>query len=270
MIIISALHFPWETMEECFRRASVELRLDGVELSLDYSFTLPHCTRENLEEIPALREKYGVSASAHIWENIATLGVDAACDRLSYWHGISKKAGIKGLVFHGGSYPDRREGIQRTVQALGKALPEFERSDIKLYLENHYAYDYKNCRELFSEAWEFMELFGQVKSPSLKFCFDTGHANLTRNGEELLRELSPYLAHIHLADNHGENDDHCMYGEGSVPWKEYFDIMSEQPFDGTFCVEFPVRDNRLPLDACIRELRKRGWRKRAHEDKEIS
>jgi sugar phosphate isomerase/epimerase len=260
MTIISALHFPWDTIEECFQRASGELGLDGVEVSLNDSFAHPHCTRENLKDIPSLREKYGIQVSAHIWENIAALGVDVACEKLLYWKGVSEKAGVKGLVIHGGSYPDRKEGIKRTVQVLGKVIPKFERSNIKLHIENHYAYDYRNCQELFSEVWEFMELFRQIQSPSLEFCFDTGHANMTGNGEQLLHELSAYLTYVHLADNHGENDDHCMYGEGNVPWKKYFDILSKQSFDGTFCVEFPVRDNRLPFYACMKELDTRGWK----------
>ena len=85
MVIISALHFPWSTMDECFGRIGNELKLDGVELSFHESFTRPHCVKADIEAITAAREKHGIKVYAHIWENIATLGVDAACRKLAFW-----------------------------------------------------------------------------------------------------------------------------------------------------------------------------------------
>ena len=38
----------------------------------------------------------------------------------------------------------------------------FGRAGVVLNLENHYAYDYRNCRELFSEPWEFRELVREI------------------------------------------------------------------------------------------------------------
>lgn len=255
--IISALHFPWTDIDECFTRVKNEFQLDGVELSFHESFRRPHCTKDDIEAITASREKHGIKVYAHIWENLATLGVNAAREKLVFWQRLSKRAGVSGLVIHGGSYPDQREGIDRAALALAKVIPAFERSRIEFYLENHYAYDYKDCHELFSEVWEFMELFHRIQSPSLRFCFDTGHANLTKNGEELILGLASYLSHVHLADNHGERDDHCMYGAGTVPWERYFAALAKISFNGTFCVEFPVREDRRPFYACARKLQQR-------------
>ncbi len=258
-LVVSALHFPWDTLDACFREARQTLGLDGVELSFHSSLARPHCTREDLEQIAPLREQHGVSVCAHIWDDLAALDAAAACASLDAWRRVAVRAGVTGLVVHGGSHPDRREGLRRVAHVLETVLPAFERSGVNLLLENHYAYDYRDCHELFSEPWEFAELFQRLSSPALRACFDTGHAHLTRNGEELLRALAPQLAHVHLADNHGEHDDHCMYGEGTVPWESYFARLAEDAFDGTFCVEFPVREDRAPFAACIARLR-RQWR----------
>ena len=139
---------------------------------------------------------------------------------------------------------------------LESVLPAFERAKVVLNLENHYAYDYRNCRELFSEPWEFLEVL-TLDSPSLKFCFDTGHGNMTRNSDELLTALAPWLNYVHLADNHGVDDDHVPYRQGTVAWDDVFARLVTLGYDQRLCVEFPVHDDRAPFHACIAEIRRR-------------
>lgn len=259
--MVSALHFAWDDMDHCIGRAVDEFGLQGVELSFHENYTRPHCTREDIERLPAIRERHGVNLAAHIWENLAELGADAAPQKLLHWLEVCAKHHVSGLVIHGGTYPDQREGIARTVAVLDKVLAKFEKRRVVLNLENHYAYAYRNCQELFSEPWEFLEVMARFESPSLRFCFDTGHANMTRNSHDLLRQLAPYLAHVHLADNHGADDDHCPYRQGSTDWDGVFALLQEIGFDGTFCVEFPVREDTEPFRRCLRDIRSR-WRER--------
>jgi sugar phosphate isomerase/epimerase len=256
-IIISALHFPWETMAECLRVARDELGLDGVELSLAASFARPHCTREDLDILRAQRTD--LLLDAHIWENLAVMGLEAGAAALLGWLEVCRETGIGGLVIHGGSYPDHEAGIARTVDALAPVLPAFADAGVVLKLENHYAFDYHDCRELFSEPWEFDQLFAALPNSALRCCFDTGHGHMTRNWDPLLRAMAPRLVHVHLADNHGIDDDHCAYGDGTVPFAAMFDLLQALDYPGPFCVEFPVREDRHPFHACVAELRRRGW-----------
>ncbi|MFZ2657276.1 MAG: sugar phosphate isomerase/epimerase family protein [Victivallales bacterium] len=260
--IVSSLHFGWDNMENCFSRVKNEFGVAGVELSFHESFTRPHCTREDIASIRGTNESLGISLYAHIWENIAQLGEEKAIEAIRYWAEIGAKAGVKGFVIHGGSFPDQNEGIARTRRALEQVLPELEKNKMVLFLENHYAYDYKGCQELFSESWEFENVFS-LDSPSLRFCFDTGHANLTGNTDDLLAKLHPYLSHIHLADNHGVNDDHCLYKEGTVKWDLVWGKLRDNKFDGTFCFEFPVRDDVMPFHQCISDIESLRTRKPA-------
>jgi len=176
-----------------------------------------------------------------------------AIEALRYWVKIGIKAGVEGFVIHGGSFPNHNEGIARTRRTLEQVLPELEKVKVVLFLENHYAYGYKNCQELFSEVWEFEKVFS-LDSLSLRFCFDTGHANLTGNTDNLLAKLCPYMSHVHLADNYGINDDHCLYKKGTVKWNLIWERLRNNKFDGTFCVEFPVRDNVTPFRQCISDI----------------
>ncbi|MDH7569764.1 MAG: sugar phosphate isomerase/epimerase family protein [Armatimonadota bacterium] len=255
-LIISALHFNWSSLEQCLHIVRHDLGLDGVELSCHPSFRRPHCTREDLERLPTLKQETGLTIDAHIWEDLARLGPDAGSEALLEWLRWCEKTGIESLVLHGGSYPVQREGIQRTREALCRVLGRYERAGVVLKLENHYAFGYRGSCELFSEPWEFLELFAACDSPALRVCYDTGHGHMTGNGEALLRALWPYLSHIHLADNHGQHDDHCPYRHGSVPWDDLLLLWRELGYDQTFCIEFPVRDDRQPFHRCVADLRR--------------
>lgn len=251
--IVSSLHFEWNSIEACLKRAKNEFGIDGVELSFHESFARPHCTKEDIGSIRRINESLGISLCVHIWENIAQLGIEKAREALYYWTAMGRKAGIEGFVIHGGSFPSQTEGIARTRRTLERVLPELEKVNVVLFLENHYAYGYKNCQELFSASWEFEKVLS-LGSPSLRFCFDTGHANLTGNTDDLLVKLRPYLGHVHLADNCGINDDHCLYKEGTVKWNSIWERLGNNKFDGTFCIEFPVRDNVMPFRQCICDI----------------
>ena len=253
-IIISALHFDWTDIDNCFDRITREFALDGVELSFHECYSHPHCTKEDIASIRRANESYGLFLYAHIWEDIAQLSPRKAVEALRYWAEISVQAGVRGLIIHGGSYPDRNEGIVRTRRALQKVLPEFERANVVLYLENHYAYDYQNCQELFSEVWEFEQVLS-LDSPSLRLCFDTGHGNLTGNSEDIIVNLQSHLGHVHLADNHGINDDHCPYKHGTVQWKKILTLLHRGNYDGVFCVEFPVRIDTAPFSQCLNDIK---------------
>jgi len=57
-----------------------------------------------------------------------------------------------------------------------------------------------------------------------KMCFDTSHAALACNavGHDLIamiRELKPYIRHLHVADASGIGDEGLQIGEGTIDWK---------------------------------------------------
>lgn len=252
-IVISALHFPWTNMRQCLQQVE-DWGLDGVELSWVHPLQRPGCTRDDLQLLHSLRERPR-RLMAHIWDDLAQLGLPRATQALRNWLDLCDYTGVQGLVVHGGTWPDQAEGIRRTQQVLHSILDDFERRGVVLYLENHYAFTYRGGNELFSEPWEFREVLPFHKS-ALQFCFDTGHGHMTRNWQELVMELAPWLGHVHLADNHGVHDDHCMFRQGTVPWDDVLATLRHAGFDGTFCVEFPVREDQRPFRECVETIRK--------------
>lgn len=255
-LVVSALAFPWSDIGECLSGATGEFGLDGVELSWKESFQRPHCTAGDLAVLAADRSRRTAVLSAHIWNNLAQADAGRAGDELLAWLGFCERTGVRDLVVHGGSCEDRVSGIVRTRRVLESVLSAFERRHVTVNLENHYAYDYRGSRELFSEPWEFLEVL-TIDSPSLRVCLDTGHAHMNGNTAERVGSLAPWLRYVHLADNLGVDDDHLAYGQGSVKWDEVFERLRGVSFDGVFCVEFPVREDKRPFQACLRAIRSR-------------
>lgn len=255
-IVISALHFEWQTITECLGRITDEFGVDGVELSWGPSLDHPHYTPDDLDALAGAQAESHLVLSAHIWQDLAQLPRQEASGVLHHWLKLCKRTGATDLIVHGGTATSQREGIAHVRGVFEDVLPEFERAGVAINLENHYAYSYHDCNELFSEPWEFLEVFS-LDSPSLRFCLDTGHGHMTRNSEELIGELAPWLHYVHLADNQGIDDDHAMFREGTVPWDRVFTRLQETGFDGTFCVEFPVRESTAPFHRCLEEIRAR-------------
>ena len=52
----------------------------------------------------------------------------------------------------------------------------------------------------------------------LKFCLDTGHANIGEGALEYLKAFPEKLCCVHYHDNNGSNDEHLLVGKGNVPW----------------------------------------------------
>lgn len=73
---------------------------------------------------------------------------------------------------------------------------------------------------------EWLSLFGD---PKVGFCLDAGHwfsfgrGSRKGNLNEWFECLGPFLGHVHLHDNHGDQDEHFGLGRGALPLKKLLD-----------------------------------------------
>jgi sugar phosphate isomerase/epimerase len=69
--------------------------------------------------------------------------------------------------------------------------------------------------------------------PSIWYCLDTGYANINKEYtfREFVDELAPKIAHLHLSDNYGKNDDHVAPGlHGGIHkdnWQYLLNVLDE-------------------------------------------
>lgn len=121
---------------------------------------------------------------------------------------FAKTYGIRKVVMHitGGNTPP--EMSQVGVDFIEQVLNYCENRKIELCLENLRCLPYL----------EF--IYSNLKSPYLKFCFDTGHANyMTKNAMKFPWDIyGKYLSCLHLNDNNGTKDSHSIPFKGSIDW----------------------------------------------------
>jgi sugar phosphate isomerase/epimerase len=85
--------------------------------------------------------------------------------------------------------------------------------------------------------------------PELRFHLDVGHANLNlglgahNRTERLLEAFGDRLAHVHLSDNRGGDQDlHLPLGAGSIDWKGVVRLLKGAGYDGTVTLEVFSRE----------------------------
>lgn len=115
---------------------------------------------------------------------------------------IAKKYGFTCVVVHlFGKYS--AIGKQR----LDEVLKVCEKLCVPLAIENI------NCKEL------FLNVFENINSPWLKFCYDSGHNNIFDKNFNYLEKFGNKLIALHLHDNNGKTDQHTISKiSSSINW----------------------------------------------------
>ena len=74
----------------------------------------------------------------------------------------------------------------------------------------------ENCKLLDVQCLEYY--FSRYSSEFVGFCFDSGHANINNNLEDLF-QFHDRLKALHLHDNKGKEDDHQPPFFGTIKWE---------------------------------------------------
>ncbi len=229
---ISCLHYEWETLPEAFARAQDEFGIDAIEFSTN------RLDGDDYAACRRLAADRGMTVDLHAWDNLAAdaaAGVEAMQRTLDQ----CAAAGVRHLIVHLGSHPDRRAGIDNVIAVCADAAPAYEQANVVICVENHYLFDYKDLHEIGGEPSDFHALFAAVSSPALRFNLDYGHSHMSGNTDAFIDELKDFLAYTHIADNLGEHDDHLAWRDGTVPWESVLRRTLATGFRGPFVIEFP-------------------------------
>jgi sugar phosphate isomerase/epimerase len=110
---------------------------------------------------------------------------------------------------------------------------------------------------------ESIECFSYVMKsvPALSFHLDVGHAfieNRMRGVRDYIDAFGDRLAHVHMHDNHGKQDEHLPLGKGKIDAREVIRLLKEVNYDRT--ITFEVFSSHVDAVRSMRSFNKQ-WNK---------
>lgn len=90
---------------------------------------------------------------------------------------------------------------------------------------------------LVSNHHEVERLFQELGNSDLGLCLDTGHAQRSGGLKPFLKNVGPYIKHVHAHDNRGDRDAHLQIGKGVLDWKFLIRSLEKLNFKGYVVVE---------------------------------
>ena len=235
---ISSGHLEWKSLDELFRRARHELGLDLVEIWSEQIGYPPD--RESCAELRRLAAEHnvllGYHGPLHGDYELAHRDPSRAAAVLHEILHVCARIGVRYLVMHLGSNPDRQLGLRSAMSALAQNRLLIEKQRLTLVLE------------VVPSAWtdqvgdrvsDFEAIFSIFDKPWLGLCLDYGHASLNGNLFEILDKLGDRILYAHINDNNGLADDHLGFGMGKVDWTRALRQTFKTPFRGPFVIEYP-------------------------------
>lgn len=155
--------------------------------------------------------------------------------------------GAKWAVFHIGTLydeagnPDDEASLKANIDYLHPLLKLAHENGVGLALENLGADSFARTPE------NLIRLVDALDDDAVGICWDFGHANLMRlNQTDSLKKIGKRLKATHIADNHGETDEHLPPFFGNIDWKEMVHCLKEIGYEGDFTYEIQNITRNLP------------------------
>ena len=161
--------------------------------------------------------------------------------RFAQAYSAAQELGAQKIVYHTCYHPDIYYLIG-WADRMASFFHEFlkERSEIDVVMEN-----------VFDRQWQpLMDVKRKVQEINFALCLDIGHANCYSHlpVTEWVKNLFPYIEHMHVHDNMGEKDSHLALGQGSIEIEKVFKKVKKSKC--TYTIECNTKDD-------VRE----SWRK---------
>lgn len=223
-------------LDTAYRLAS-ELELDFVELSFDLHEALPDL--QSVEQVRELSGATGIGSTLHLSYldlNLSSLipaarrtSIDRTLRGLEFAEAVGSTCGV---LHTGLNYVPFEQARMLAQVALEESLTELEGSNVPIALEN-----------LVLTPADVVRNPGELKEITSRHgmgnCLDFGHANIEarESGQDTIPAYleSMNLIHLHLHNNHAEQDEHLPTDEGTIDYSQILPQLSG--FQGTACLE---------------------------------
>jgi sugar phosphate isomerase/epimerase len=73
----------------------------------------------------------------------------------------------------------------------------------------------------------------EIKNQHIRMCLDTGHAHITGDVAQAVRDAADVIEYLHIHDNDAKLDDHRMPGDGTINWPAFAEALVETRLPAT-------------------------------------
>ena len=152
---------------------------------------------------------------------------------------IAEELGIRGVVFHpgliSGFYADAylEDWLVFGIKFWKRMLSKFP--SLEIYIENMFE---ARCDDLLKLADAMKE------EPRFGICLDYSHFQVFgKDGKDWIKEVAPYIKHLHINDNNLEDDSHWQVGTGAIDWEKYTEAMQKNGIETSVLIETKSLEN---------------------------
>lgn len=225
--------------------------LHHIEINLsNEQLTIKTFNSDRINKLRDLSKSHNIKLSFHIpyYINISEILLPIRKSNITYLFKciqIASELKATHVTLHVGSFYwfpvelwMRKKALKRFVISLRKVLEVCEDKNVIVALEN--VVPIPNGSEYYllgDNVGDFKYIFSRIDSKYLKFCLDTGHANMGEGVLEYINNFHDKLCCIHYHDNNGLNDEHLPIGKGKVPWEDLAEGLINIKYQGPIISE---------------------------------
>lgn len=225
--------------------------LHHIEINLSKKFIpIKTFNADRIDKLRTLSELYNINLSFHIPFYINISEILLPLRKIDISHllkciQVASEIKVTHVTLHVGKFfwfPVeawmRKKALKRFVKSMREVLKLCEDKNVIISIEN--VVPVPNGSEFYllgDNVKDFNFIFSNLDSKYLKFCLDTGHANMAEGVLEYINNFHDKLSCIHYHDNNGFDDEHLPIGEGKVPWKDLAKELTNIKFQGPIISE---------------------------------
>ncbi len=221
---------------------------DYVEMTMDPPEASPQKALTQKKTIRNLLHHYGMGIVCHLPTFLLAADLYQSFREVSLKENslaleAAAELGVKKAVLHPGYItglakfmPDRARGYG--MESIELVLAKATALGVTLCIENMFPQT-----QFLSNPQDFQEVFDRL--PDLRLTLDIGHANLGggRNKSlEFVRRYGYRIAHVHVNDNFGKEDNHLPVGAGTIDFEKILRELKKASYDDTTTLEVFSKD----------------------------
>ena len=144
--------------------------------------------------------------------------------------------GIRNLVVHPYSVyengaADPQETFRSNLEYFGRWGDAYREHGLNMAIENM-------LLDVWSDMDTLCRLVDELGRPNIGTCLDTGHAFVSGyRPQDCVRQMGKRLKATHIADNHGQRDEHVSPYMGDIDWTEVVHALKEIGYEEDFAFE---------------------------------